>query len=58
MENLQKKISGYEDVQILFYSFEVIALRETGLDEKSQQPITVFYENVGEVVAVDTKRKI
>ena len=34
MENLQKKIGGHEDVQILFYSFEVIGLRETGLNEK------------------------
>ena len=55
--NLQKKISRHEDVKILFYSFEVIGLRETGLDEKSEHPITAFYEDAGEVVAVDIEHK-
>jgi hypothetical protein len=43
-----------------FCLFKVIGLREADLDEKSQQPMTVFYqnENVGEVVAVDIKSKI
>ena len=39
---------------------KVIGLREAGLDEKSQQSMTFFYqnENVGEVVAVDIRVKL
>ena len=41
-----------------FFSFEVIRGYEAGLDWKSKQSSTIFYENVGEVVAVDIKSKI
>lgn len=56
--NPAKKISEHEDVRILFYSFELIGFRETGLDKKSDHPITAFYEHAEEVVAVDIKHKI
>jgi len=60
MQNRQKRISGHEDVKVLFAYLRVIGLHEVGLDEKFQQSMTVFYqnENVGKIVAVDIKSKI
>jgi hypothetical protein len=60
MQDRQKKISGHEDVKVLFTYLRVIGIREAGLDEKSQQSITVYYinANFGEIVAVDIKSNI
>ena len=56
MQDRGKRIGGQKDVKALF-AFKVIGLREVGLDERSQQSITVFYknENMGKIVDVDIK---
>ena len=60
MQDRQKRISGHEDVKVLFTYLRVIGISEAGLDEKSQQSITVYYKNAnfGEIVAVDIMSNI